>query len=118
MPTQEKLQKVSVSFVFWTEVQPVHTPVRTQAYGPALSQSNVSILSVFCLVYNNCSDVITLAFILQFTKYLSQRNNTKRGSRGQLWDAVLSVTLVEGKKLRICDDNGKLSITYAVFPRV
>ena len=37
----------------WTEVQPVHTPVRTQAYGPALSQSNVSILSVFCLVYNN-----------------------------------------------------------------
>ena len=36
----------------WTEVQPVHTPVRTQAYGPALSQSNVSILSVFCLVCN------------------------------------------------------------------
>ena len=36
-----------------TEVQPVHTPVRTQAYGPALSQSNFSILSVVCLVYNN-----------------------------------------------------------------
>ena len=38
--------------LLWTEVQPVHTPVRTQAYGPALSQSNFSILSVFCLVYN------------------------------------------------------------------
>ena len=39
--------------LLWTEVQSVHTPVRTQAYGPALSQSNFSILSVFCLVYNN-----------------------------------------------------------------
>ena len=39
--------------LLWTEVQPVHTPVRTQAYGQALSQSNFSILSVFCLVYNN-----------------------------------------------------------------
>ena len=38
--------------LLWTEVQPVHTPVRTQAYGPALSRSNFSILSVFCLVYN------------------------------------------------------------------
>ena len=38
--------------LLWTEVQPVHTPVRTQAYGPALRQSNFSILSVFCLVYN------------------------------------------------------------------
>ena len=38
--------------LLWTEVQPIHTPVRTQAYGPALSQSNFSILSVFCLVYN------------------------------------------------------------------
>ena len=38
--------------LLWTEVQPVHTPVHTQAYGPALSQSNVSILSVFGLVYN------------------------------------------------------------------
>ena len=41
--------------LLWTEVQPVHTPVRTEAYGPALSQSNFSILSVFCLVYNNVS---------------------------------------------------------------
>ena len=41
--------------LLWTEVQPVHTPVRTQAYGPRLSQSNFSILSVFCLVYNNTS---------------------------------------------------------------
>ena len=41
--------------LLWTEVQPVHTPVRTQAYGLALSQSNFSILSVFCLVYNNDS---------------------------------------------------------------
>ena len=41
----------------WTEVQPVHTPVRSQAYGPALSQSNFSILSVFCLVYNNAKYV-------------------------------------------------------------
>ena len=41
--------------LLWTEVQPVHTPVRTQAYGLALSQSNFSILSVFCLVYNNIS---------------------------------------------------------------
>ena len=40
--------------LLWTEVQPVHTPVRTQAYRLALSQSNFSILSVFCLVYNNC----------------------------------------------------------------
>ena len=39
--------------LLWTEVQPVHTPVRTQAHGPALGQSNFSILSVFCLVYNN-----------------------------------------------------------------
>ena len=39
--------------LLWTEVQPVHTPVRTQAYGLALSQSNFSILPVFCLVYNN-----------------------------------------------------------------
>ena len=39
--------------LLWTEVQPVHTPVRMQAYGPALSQSNFSILSVFYLVYNN-----------------------------------------------------------------
>ena len=38
--------------LLWTEVQPVHTPVRTQAYGPVLSQSNFSILSVICLVYN------------------------------------------------------------------
>ena len=39
--------------LLWTEVQPVHTPVRTQAYEPALSQSNFSILPEFCLVYNN-----------------------------------------------------------------
>ena len=39
--------------LLWTDVQPVHKPVRTQAYGLALSQSNFSILSVFCLVYNN-----------------------------------------------------------------
>ena len=38
--------------LLWTDVEPVHTPVRTQAYGPALSQSNFSILSVFCLIYN------------------------------------------------------------------
>ena len=38
--------------LLWIEVWPAHTPVRTQAYGPALSQSNFSILSVFCLVYN------------------------------------------------------------------
>ena len=38
--------------LLWTEVQPVHTPVRTQAYGLAFSQSNFSILSVFCLAYN------------------------------------------------------------------
>ena len=42
-----------VSLLLWTEVQPVHTPVRTQGYGPDLRQSNFSILSVFCLVYNN-----------------------------------------------------------------
>ena len=29
--------------LLWTEVQLVHTPVRTQAYGPALSQSDFSI---------------------------------------------------------------------------
>ena len=38
--------------LLWTKVQPIHTPVRTRAYGPALSQSNFSILSAFCLVYN------------------------------------------------------------------
>ena len=38
--------------LLWTKVQPVHMPVHTQAYGLALSQSNFSILSVFCLVYN------------------------------------------------------------------
>ena len=53
IPTQVKLQKVSVfPLLLWTDVQPVHTPVRTQAYGLALSQSNFSILPVFCLVYN------------------------------------------------------------------
>ena len=38
--------------LLWTEIQPVHTPVRTHACGPALRQSNFSILFVFCLVYN------------------------------------------------------------------
>ena len=49
--------------LLWTEVQPVHTPVRTQAYGLALSQSNFSILSVFCLVYNNSK------YMLKYEKY-------------------------------------------------
>ena len=35
--------------LLWIEVQLAHTPVRTQAYGRALSQSN---FSIFCLVYN------------------------------------------------------------------
>ena len=49
MPTQVKLQKVSVfPLLLWTVVQPVHT----QAYGLALSQSNFSILSIFCLENN------------------------------------------------------------------
>ena len=39
--------------LLWTEAQPAHTPVRTQAYGPAPSQSNFSTLSAFCLVHNN-----------------------------------------------------------------
>ena len=46
-------------FLLWTEVQPVHTPVRTQAYGPALNQSNFSILSVICLVYNNAPSLLS-----------------------------------------------------------
>ena len=52
-PHKKNSKKSVFSFLFMTEVQPVHTPVRTQAYGPALCQSNISILSVFCLVYNN-----------------------------------------------------------------
>ena len=39
--------------LLWTEVEPVHTPVRRKVYGLALSQSNFSILSAFFLVYNN-----------------------------------------------------------------
>ena len=38
--------------LLWTEIQLIHTPVCMEVYGPALSQSNFSILSVFCLVYN------------------------------------------------------------------
>ena len=62
--------------LLWTEVQPVHTPVRTWAYGPALSQSNFSILSVFCLVYNNCRysfftrDTYADSFITLFRTWL------------------------------------------------
>ena len=48
--------------LFFTVVQPVHTPVRTQANGPDLSQSNISILSVFCLVYNNKSYCLKITF--------------------------------------------------------
>ena len=51
-PHKKNSKKLVFPFFLLTEVQPVHTPVRTQAYGPALSQSNISILSVFCLVYN------------------------------------------------------------------
>ena len=51
-PHKKNSKKLVFPLFLWTEVQPVHTPVRTQAYGPALSQSNVSILSVFFLVYN------------------------------------------------------------------
>ena len=55
--------------LLWTEVQPVHMPVRTQAYGPALSQSDFSILSVFCLVYNKACylRVLCKLFHLNFT---------------------------------------------------
>ena len=51
-PHKKNSKKSVFSIVFMIEVQPVHTPVRTQAYEPALSQSNISILSVFCSVYN------------------------------------------------------------------
>ena len=51
--TNKTTESQCFPLLLWTEVQPVHTPVRTQAYGPALSQSNFSTLSVFCLVYNN-----------------------------------------------------------------
>ena len=51
--TNKTVKSQCFPLLLWTEVQPVHTPVRTQAYGPALSQSKFSILSVFCLVYNN-----------------------------------------------------------------
>ena len=56
--------------LLWTEIQPVHTPVRTQAYGPVISQSNFSILSVFCLVYNNISHVL-FCFAELLTFYVS-----------------------------------------------
>ena len=51
--TSETTKRQCFPLLILTEVQPVQRPVRTQAYGPALSQSNFSILSVFCLVYNN-----------------------------------------------------------------
>ena len=51
--TSKTTKRQCFPLLLWTEVQPVHTPVRTQAYGLALSQSNFSILSVFCLAYNN-----------------------------------------------------------------
>ena len=51
--TSKTTESQCFPLLLWTEVRPVHTPVRTQAYGPALSQSNFSILSLFCLVYNN-----------------------------------------------------------------
>ena len=74
-PHKKNSKKSVFSFVFMTEVQPVHTPVSTQAYGPALSQSNLSILSVFCLVYNNGANKLfnfpsTLSN-LDITNYLS-----------------------------------------------
>ena len=70
-PHKKNSKKVVFPLFLWTEVEPVHTPVRTQAYGPALSQSNVSILSVFCLVYNKglyfcCSIAIFLEFYWKF----------------------------------------------------
>ena len=49
-PHKKNSKKLVFPLFLWTEVQ--HKPVRMQVYGPALSQSNVSILSVFCLVYN------------------------------------------------------------------
>ena len=51
--TSKTTESQCFPLLLWTEVQPVHTPVGTQAYGLVLSQSNFSILSVFCLVYNN-----------------------------------------------------------------
>ena len=51
--TSKTVKSQCSPLLLWTEVRPVHTPVRTQAYGPALIQSNFSILFVFCLVYNN-----------------------------------------------------------------
>ena len=57
-PHKKNSKKLVFPLFLWTEVQPVHTPVRTQAYGPALSQSNISILSVFCLVYNNTQFIV------------------------------------------------------------
>ena len=50
--TSKTTKRQCFPLLLWIEVQPVHTPVLTQAYGPALSQSNFSILSVFCLVYD------------------------------------------------------------------
>ena len=56
--TSKTTESQCFPLLLWTEDQPVHTPVRTQAYGPALSQSNFSILSVFCLVYNNDASLL------------------------------------------------------------
>ena len=52
-PHKKNCKSQCFRLLLWTEVQLVHTPVRTQSYGPALSQSNSGIPSVFCLVYNN-----------------------------------------------------------------
>ena len=69
--------------LLWTEVQPVDTPVRTQTYGPALSQSDFSILSVFCLVYNK-SILLTYIVFVRWnikTKVLQYRSSFARSVR-------------------------------------
>ena len=50
--TSKTIKSQCFPFLLLSEIQQVNTPVRTQAYGPALNQSNFSILSEFCLVYN------------------------------------------------------------------
>jgi len=48
------------------------------------------------------------------TRRVSSRNVLKRSNRSQLWDGLVTITLVEGKKLNSCDDNG-LSDPYCKF---
>ena len=57
---------------------------------------------------NKSIKLIVIDSFLQLTRRVSSRNVLKRSNRSQLWDGLVTITLVEGKKLNSCDDNGKM----------